>query len=124
MRQHQSSRLRAALVAVAIIVVLALLANPELRALLLLVDSLGLELVALLLATQLKDLAYASLPAANAIMGRLCTLAFNIGNGAMRAYPKTLPWRPFDKLFGPALVFATYGIRCRAANRGGTWTQI
>jgi hypothetical protein len=113
MRHRHCSRFGAALVAVAIIAALVLVANPELRPLLLLADSLGLDLLALLLATQLKDLGYAGLPAVNAIIGFLCGLAFCVGRGAMRAYPRALPWRPFDKLVCPALVFATYAMRCR-----------
>lgn len=110
MRHRHGNRLAATLVAVAVIIALALVANPELRALLLLADSLGLDLVALLLATQLRHFGYAW---ANATISAVCALAFCVGSGAMRVYPKALPWRPFDKLFCPALVFVTYGIRCR-----------
>ena len=113
MRPHQRDRAGAALVAVAIIVALALIASPELRALLLLTGSLGPDLLALLLATQLKHFVAVLRPAANALISALCALAFSIGSRALRAYAKALPWRPFDKLFCPALVFVTYGVRCR-----------
>ena len=116
MRHRQTNKLTAILVAVAVIVALALVANPELRVLLLFTDSLGLDLLALLLAMQLRHFVYALLPAANATMTALCALAFCIGVGAVRAYPKALPWRPFDILFCPALVLVTYGIRCRFAS--------
>jgi hypothetical protein len=113
MRHRHGNRLAATLVAVAVVIALALVANSELRALLLLADSLGLDLLALLLATQLRHFACALLPATNATISAVCALAFCIGSGAMRAYPGALPWRPFDKLFCPALVLVTYGIRCR-----------
>lgn len=113
MRHRHGNRLAATLFAVAAIVALALIANPELRALLLVTDSLGLDLLALLLATQLRNFLDKLFPAANATVSALCALAFCIGRGAIRAYPKALPWRPFDKLLCPALVFATYGVRCR-----------
>ncbi len=95
MRQCQWNRLRATLVAIAIVAALAFIVNPELRALVLITDSLGLDLLALLFAVQLKGLVYAT----------------------MRTYPKALAWRPFDKLVCPTLVFVTYGVRCRVANQ-------
>jgi hypothetical protein len=115
MQRRQRDRLNATLVAVAIIAVLALVANPDLRALLLLTDSLGLDLLVLLLATQVKHVIYVLLPTANAVITALCAIAFNMGTRAIRAYPNALPLRPFDKLFCPALVFVTYGLRCRIA---------
>ena len=115
MHHRYKDRLGAMLVALAVIVALALVATPELRALLLLTDSLGLDLLALILATQLRHFGYTLLPAANGTINALCALAFHVGSGAMRTYPKALPWRPFDKLFCPALVFVTYGIRCGVA---------
>ena len=105
------------LFAVSIIAALVFVVQPELRVLLLFADSLGLELVALLLATQLKGLAYASVPAAREICASLCRVLFHIGNGAMRVYPKALAWRPFDKLICPVLLFITCGLRCRWANQ-------
>jgi hypothetical protein len=117
MRHRQWNRLGAMLFAAAIIAALVFVVHPELRVLLLFADSLGLELVALLLATQLKGLAYASVPAAHEICASLCRVLFRIGNGAMRIYPKALAWRPFDKLICPVLVFVTFGIRCRLANQ-------
>jgi hypothetical protein len=115
MRQRQWNRFGATLVAVAMIAMLALVVNPELRVLLLFTDSLGLDLIALLLATQLKELVYALLPAATEIIISLCALVFCIGNGALRPYPRALVWRPFDKLVCPVLLFVTLGIRCRTA---------
>jgi hypothetical protein len=112
MRNTYMRKFGAILVAIAIIVALALITMPELRALLLLVDYLGLELIALLLATQMRSFIYLSLPAASSTISALCELAFHIGSGAMRACPKTFHWTPFDKLVCPALVFATYGVRC------------
>ena len=116
MRQRQWNRLRATLVAIAIVAALALIVNPELRALVLITDSLGLDLLALLFAVQLKGLVYASLPAANQIARLLCALAHRLGNGAIRTYPSALAWRPFDMLVCPTLVFVTYGIRCRVTS--------
>lgn len=112
LRHRHSNRWAAALVAAVVIVALALVVNPELRALLLFADSLGLDLLALLLATQLRHFGYALLPGANATIGAACALAFCIGGCAIKIYPKALPWRPFDELFCPVLVLITYGVRC------------
>jgi hypothetical protein len=116
MRHRQWNRFGATIVAVAIVGALALAVNPELRALILLTDSLGLDLLMLLWLTQLKVLLYASVPATTETIGSLCALAFCIGSGAMRTYPKALAWRPFDTLICPTLVFITYGVRCRVEN--------
>lgn len=105
------------LVAVAIVAALVFVMHPELRVLLLFAESLGMDLVALLLATQLKSLAHATVPAAHKICAPLCRVLFRIGNGALRIYPKALTWRPFDKLVCPVLAFVTFGIRCRLANQ-------
>jgi len=66
MRRRHSNRLAATLVVVAVIAALALVTSPELRALLLFADSLGLDLLALLLATQLRHFGYVLLPGAKA----------------------------------------------------------
>ena len=60
MRHRHGNRLAATLFAVAVIVTLALIATPELRALLLVTDSLGLDLLVLLFATQLRYFLYKS----------------------------------------------------------------
>jgi hypothetical protein len=116
MRHRHLNRFSATLVAVAIIAALVLVMNPELRALLLFTDSLGLDLIALLAATQFKSLVYASAPAARVAYVFPCRILFSIGHGAIRIYPRALEWRPFDKLVCPVLVFVTFGIRCRSAN--------
>jgi hypothetical protein len=116
MRNTYTKKFGATLVAIAIIVALALITMPELRALLILVDYLGLELIALLLATQMRSFIYVLLPAASSTIGAICQLAFHIGSGAMRVYPQMFQWSPFDKLLCPAFVFATYGVRCGSSS--------
>ena len=116
MRHRRWNKLGATLFVVAMVAALLLVVNPELRALLLLADSLGLEMLTLLLLMQLKTLRYALFPAAAGAIGSLCTFVFCIGSRAMRTYPKALFWWPFDKLVCPALVFVIYGMRCRVPN--------
>jgi hypothetical protein len=115
MQYRYRKGLAATVFAVAIIIALVFTVNPELRVLLFFTDSIGLDLVALLLATQLKYFVFALRPAANAAARALCACAFWIGSGALRTYLNALGWRPFDRLFCPALFFVTYGVRCRAA---------
>jgi hypothetical protein len=111
MHPHKKKML-AIFIAIALVIALALIASPELRALLLLTDSLGLDLLALLFATQLRYFVRALIPAASTAGRVICGFAFYVGNGAMRTLPKALPWRPFDKLLCPALVLVSYGMRC------------
>jgi hypothetical protein len=107
MRHRHGNRLVATLFAVAVIYALLFMTNPELRAPLLFTDSLGLDLLTLLLAMQLRYFLIPLLPAGNATLSGLCVLAFCAGRGAIWAFPKALPWRPFDKLLCPALMFVT-----------------
>ena len=116
LRHRHWTRYGATLVAVVIVAALVFAANPELRALALFTDSLGLDLVALLLATQFKGFVHAFVPLLSEIRTYLCRSFFYMGNGAMHVYPKALAWRPFDKLLCPVLVFVTFGMRCRLAN--------
>jgi hypothetical protein len=94
-------------VALAFLVTIVVVANPELRAFLLLADALGLEMLLLLLATQWGVVAHALQLAAHSGIRALCAVAFSLGTGAVWAYPRALPWRPFDKVFCPALVVAS-----------------
>ena len=112
MRSGHKSGWGTALGVVAIFVALALVANPELRAFLLLTDSLGFELVAVLIATQFRSLLYASLPASTSIVGSLCRLASWVGAAAVRSYPKEVACRPFDGAWCWILVVASYGLLC------------
>jgi hypothetical protein len=102
----------AALFAVAVVVALMLVVHPEFRALLLFANSLGLDLLTLLFLTQAKVIFYTSLPVAAQTVKSLCSVAFSIGSGAIRTYPRALTWRPFDRVICPTLVFITYGVRC------------
>jgi len=102
----------AALGAAAIFVALALVANPELRALLLVTDALGFELVAILLVTQFRSLFYAALPASKFLVRDLCRLASSVGAAAVRSYPKEVACRPFDGAWCLILVVASYGLCC------------
>ena len=88
MRHRHWNRIAAVLFAAAIIAALAYIASPELRVLLLVSDSLGLDLLVLLLLTQLKDLFYVSYPMSIAILSALCLLVHITGSAALRIYPR------------------------------------
>jgi hypothetical protein len=117
MRRRQWNKLSATLVFLVVIAALLLIVNPELRAIVLLIDALGLDLLTVLLLIQFKGLFYASLPAATQAVNSICAVAFCVGSGALRTYPRALTGLSIDKLVCPALLFITYGVRCRVANR-------
>ena len=112
MRPRYKSEWGAALGVAAIFVALAVVASPELRALLLLTDALGFELIAILLATQFRSLLYAAVPTSKLFVKDLCRLASSVGAAAVRSYPKDVACRPFGGAWCLILVVASYGLRC------------
>jgi hypothetical protein len=96
---------------------LAMIVNPELRVLVLLVDSLGLDLVLLLLALQLRATSSLLLPFTQTLRALSCSAASQVGSLALRAYQKALVLRRFDRLVCPLLIIVSYGPRCRVAIR-------
>ena len=112
---RQNSRWISIPTAIVLLLLIAMIMNPELRALLLLANGLGLDLVALLFAMQLKQVGQWLLPAVGFAAALLCLLAAAIGSRALRAYPRASAFWPLDRLVGPALLFMSYGIRCRVS---------
>ena len=105
---------------VQVLLVLALLVvivNPELRVLVLLVDSLGLELILLLLALQLRSISSLFVPLTQILGARSCSAAFQVGSLALRVYQKALVLRRLDRLICPLLIILSYGLRCHVAIR-------
>ncbi len=105
---------------VQVLVVLALLVmivNPELRVLVLLVDSLGLELILLLLALQLRSISSLLVPLTQMLGVLSCSAASRVGSMALCAYQKALVFHRFDRLICPLLIIVSYGLRCRVAFR-------
>jgi hypothetical protein len=113
LRSFQGRKLTPVVVAVAIAVAVAVVADPELRALLLVVDALGMDIILILLATQLRVLTHAFPPLMYIGWRSCCALAFRLGSDALKAYPGAVAWQPFDRLVCPALVLMSYGILCR-----------
>jgi hypothetical protein len=77
--------------ALAVVVALAIVANAELRALLLVADALGLELVALLVVVQIRVL-LSSFAAASATLAE--TLLEAVTKRALGAIPSFIAYRP------------------------------
>ncbi|HXY96698.1 MAG TPA: hypothetical protein VEH00_06950 [Steroidobacteraceae bacterium] len=100
--------------ALLVIAALALIVNPELRALLLLTNALGFEVVGILLVIQLR-LAFAG-AARYSITALVCTLAARLGYLALVAYPTAVALLLFDRLLCPALVTVSYGLACQPSN--------
>jgi hypothetical protein len=94
-----------------------MIVNPELRLLVLLVDSLGLELVLVLLALQLRSTSSLLVPFAQTLKALPCNAASQVGSLALRAYQKALVLRRFDRIICPLFIIMSYGLRCHVAIR-------
>ena len=100
-----------------VLALLVMIVNPELRVLVLLVDSLGLELILLLLALQLRSITSLLVPLTHVLGMSSCSVASQVGAMALTAYQKALVFRRFDRLICPLLIVVSYGLRCRVAIR-------
>jgi hypothetical protein len=100
-----------------IFALLVMIVNPELRVFVLLVDSVGVELVLLLLALQLRSASSLLVPFAQTLKEHFCNAASQVGSLALRAYQKALVLRRFDRIICPVLIVVSYGLRCRVAIR-------
>jgi hypothetical protein len=100
-----------------VLALLTMLVNPELRVLVLLVDSLGFELILLLLALQLRSTSSLLVPLTQTLGAYSCSAAFQVGSLALRVYQKALVLRRLDRLICPLLIVLSYGLRCRVAIR-------
>jgi hypothetical protein len=98
-----------------VLLVLALLVNPELRVMVLFADSLGLELVVLLLTLQLRSTSSLLVPFAQTLNALSCSAAFQMGSLGLGVYQKALVLRRLDRLICPLLIIVSYGLRCRVA---------
>jgi hypothetical protein len=101
-----------------VLALLVMIVNPELRVLVLLVDSLGLELVLLLLALQLRSIYSLLVPFMHVLGVISCSAASRVGSIALGAYQKALVFHRFDRLICPLLIIVSYGLGCRVAIRG------
>ena len=79
------------LAAFALLVWLVFVSNPELRVLLILVDSLGLELVFILLAIQLRGLMPVVRAAVTAVCSWSCSISFLIVRVLLRTFAALMP---------------------------------
>jgi hypothetical protein len=100
-----------------VLALLVMIVNPELRVLVLLVDSLGLELILLLLTLQLRSISSLLVPLMDVLGVISCSAASRVGSIALRAYHKAPVLDRFDRLICPLLIVVSYGLRCRVAIR-------
>lgn len=113
-RKIRIGRLVRVLLVFALLVVIV---NPELRVLLLFVDSIGLELALLLLSLQLRSTSSLLIPVVQTLRAPSCGAASQVGSLALRAYERSLMLGRFDRLLCPILIIASYGLRCGVENR-------
>lgn len=97
------------------VAVIALVANPELRALLLFTDAIGLEVAVALLATQCRASSPFLRAASEPIVAALCRLAARVGRASLRALPGVLHGhgKVVATLLGPIVWTMTFGLQCR-----------
>jgi hypothetical protein len=93
-------------------IALALVVNPDLRAVLLFIDAMGLELVVLLLLTQLRIMLAWTLPLSRHLFINVCRLVALIGAASIRAFPSEEARRPLDVVWLVVLVVGSYGVLC------------
>jgi hypothetical protein len=100
-----------------VVTLVAVVANPELRLLVLFADSVGLELIMLLLAMQLRSTISLALPLAQTLATLPCNCASRMGISALRAFHWALALRRLSRLVCPFLVLVSYGLCCRPSSR-------
>jgi hypothetical protein len=107
-KRSWKSYLGAAALAVALVFIL----NPEVRALHFLADTVGLEALLLLFATQFRNF----LPVLRAVFEplavALCKFSSLVASDALRAFQFALPKRLFTLLLCPVFIVLSYGVRC------------
>jgi hypothetical protein len=91
---------------------LALVVNPDIRAILLFIDAIGLELVVLLLLTQLRIMLASALPFSRLLLNKACRLVSLIGAASIRSFPSEEARRPLDVVWMVVLVVGSYGVLC------------
>ena len=86
--------------------------NPEIRALLMLADAMGLEAVFLMVIAQLRNYWPVLRVVLKPITLASCRLSSGIGELSIRAFQLALPIRPFAGLLGRVFIALSYGLRC------------
>jgi len=110
--KHPSIRIAQALLVLA---ALALVLNPELRALLLLASAIGLDIVVVLLAVQLRVLFALGAPRSRRLFATVCSLASRVGYLALLAYPMAASFRVLERILCPVLITVSYALSCQKA---------
>jgi len=95
--------------ALLVLAALALILNPEVRALFLITNALGFEVIGILVALQLRAL-FALDPDYPVAEG--CKVASRLGYVALVAYPRAASYPVFSRLLCPALIMVSYGLCC------------
>jgi hypothetical protein len=101
----------------AVLALLAIVVNPELRVLIFFVDTVGLELVVLLFALQARVIIAPFAPAMHRLTIALCDMTSCIGRSAIAAYPAKVHSCKLHRVLCPILIGLSYGVRCHAVPR-------
>lgn len=90
----------------------AMILNPEIRALLLLADVLGFEAIFLVLVAQARNYLPWLRVGAQSVRTALCPFSSSVGAFALRACQVNLPFRSLPILLGPVVIALSYGVHC------------
>ena len=101
----------------AVAVVLSMILNPELSALGIFVDTLGLELLFLMASLQARSVMPIVALVAQYTAKFLCGVASNLGHRALSVYPTVARMPIMRLLVLPVLVSLSHGLRCRVIAR-------
>ncbi len=101
----------------AVLALLAIVVNPELRVLIFFVDAVGLELVVLLFALQARVIIASLATAMHRLTMALCEMTSGIGRSALAAYPAMVYSCRLHRVLCPILIGLSYGVRCHAVRR-------
>ena len=101
----------------AVVALVTIVVNPELRVLIFFVDSVGLELVILLFALQARVIIASLAPAIHGLSVVLCEMASGLGRSALAGYPVKVYSCKLHRVLCPILIAMSFGLRCHATPR-------
>jgi hypothetical protein len=115
MRYPQKPDLVRQVQVLAVLALLVVTVNPEVRALLFFVDAIGIDIFLLLVTLQLRTLLMLLTPAMQRIGIASCGFASSVGQRALTYYPAQVRPGGWHRVACPALITLSFGLRCRAS---------
>jgi len=114
---HTEISIRRLVLTLSVLALLLVVINPELRLLVIFVDSVGLELILLFLSLQLRSVTALVTPWTQNLETLACSVASSLGLRALRAFHGALALRRLDRIVCSFLIFISYGLSCHVSRR-------